>query len=110
MNTCFMLVNALPAWLRLSRGQRAEVFAQEVLSLLPQHPGIQMRHFDAEAYSAVCSDVLMLQVPDTKALHFFIEGLRDSAIYTTPYFEIVHIIPTWEDGYRAYEEAQGLAL
>jgi hypothetical protein len=106
MNTCFMLVNALPAWLRLSRSQRAEVFATEVVALLSAHAGIELRHFDAEAYSAVCSDMLMLRVPDAKALHFFIEGLRDSSIYTTPYFKVVHIIPAWEDGYRAYEAAR----
>ncbi len=103
MNHCFLLVNALPAWLRLPRNERAQIFETEVLALLPQYPGLRLRHFDAEAYSAVCSDVLMLELPDARTLHFFIEALRDSSIYTEPYFELRHIIPAWEDGYRAYE-------
>ncbi|MDT9000153.1 darcynin family protein [Paucibacter sp. APW11] len=106
MNCCFLLVNALPAWLRLPREQRAHIFETEVLSLLPRYPGLKLRHFDCEAYSAVCSDVLMLEVPDAKTLHFFIEGLRDSSIHTVPYFEVRHVLPAWEDGFRAYE-AQG---
>ncbi len=105
MNHCFLLVNALPAWLRLPRDERARIFESEVLSLLPRHPGLALRHFDCEAYSAVCSDVLMLKVADARQLHHFIEGLRDSSILTHPYFELVHVLPAWEDGYKAYEAA-----
>ncbi|WLT30699.1 darcynin family protein [Geothrix sp. PMB-07] len=105
MNTCFLLVNALPAWLRLSRAERQRLFESELLSLVPKHPGLTLRFFDAEAYSAVCSDILMIQPPDARALHFFMEGLRDSALLTEPYFEVRHIIPCLENGFQEYEKA-----
>lgn len=107
MTHCFLLVNALPAWLRLPRAERARIFETEVLGLLPRHPGLTLRHFDCEAYSAYCSDVLMLGVEDARQLHHFIEGLRDSRIHTHPYFEVVQVLPAWEEGYRAYEALAG---
>lgn len=103
MNSCFLLVNALPAWLRLPRSERAHIFETEVLALLPRYPGLRLRHFDCEAYSAVCSDVLMIEAADARVLHFFVEGLRDSAIHTVPYFEVKQILPAWEDGFLVYE-------
>lgn len=107
MNHCFLMVQVLPAWLRLPRSERNRLFESEVLSLLPKHPGVSLRHFDCEAYTAICSDVLMLAVPDARALHFFVEALKDSALITEPYFELRQIIPAWEDGFRAYEAGLG---
>lgn len=103
MNTAFLLVNALPAWLRLPRTERARIFETEVLALLPRYTGLRLRHFDCEAYTALCSDVLMVECQDARQLHFFIEGLRDSSIHTVPYFELRQLLPGWEDGYQAYE-------
>lgn len=73
----FILLRATPAWLRLSRAQRR--------ALSDQHPAP------------------LLQGP----LHhyFFIEHLRDSPMFTVPYFELRQIIAAIEDGYQAFEQA-----
>lgn len=69
-----------------------------------------MRYFDAEAFSAACSDVMMVETNDPKHHYFFMEHLRDSPMITTPYFEIVQIVPSIEDGYVKFEEAEASAF
>ncbi len=59
--------------------------------------------FDAEAFTSKCTDVAMFQTEDLKKYYFVIEKLRDSILITHPYFEIVEIIPTIEDGFREFE-------
>jgi hypothetical protein len=103
--TFFVLLKATPQWLRLTREERGALADEHLVAVLSQMPQLTMRHFDAEAFTTVCSDVMMIETPDPRQYYFFIEKLRDSPLVTTPYFEIVQIIPAIEDGYRAYEEA-----
>lgn len=104
----FLVLRAMPSWLRLSRAERRLLADQTLQPLLKAAPDLRMRHFDAEAFTAQCSDVMMIETGDPKAYYFFIEGLRDSALISTPYFEVVQTIPAVEDGYQAYE-AEGHA-
>ena len=66
---------------------------------------VRIRHFDAEAFAAECTDVAVAETNDLYAWYFVMETLRDSPLFSVPYFEVVSIIPTIEDGFRAYEEA-----
>lgn len=104
----FLLLRATPSWLRLSRTERRLLADQTLQPLLKAAPDLRMRHFDAEAFTAQCSDVMMIESGDPQAYYFFIEGLRDSPLICTPYFEVLQIVPAVEDGYRAYE-AEGHA-
>ena len=103
--TIFMLLKALPAWLALSRDERARIARTAFASALTD-PSVRHRHFDAEAFSGCASDVAMFEAEDLHSYYFAIERLRDSAIFAHPYFEVVDIIPTIEDGYRAFEAEQ----
>lgn len=98
--TIFMLIRSTPDWLRLPRQERA-VIAEAALSTL----GSRIRHFDAEAFSARATDVVMFETHDLADFHADVERLRDAALFTVPYFEIVEIIPTIEDGFRRFERA-----
>ncbi|MBN8291800.1 hypothetical protein JI664_07475 [Rhodobacter sp. NTK016B] len=95
----FILVRALPAWLALSRPERRRI-GQEAA---PVEPGIGFRAFDCEAFSAMCSDLWMLDVPSPGALNRVIERLRDTPLFTAPYFDLVAILPAIEDGWQRYE-------
>lgn len=64
---------------------------------------LTMRNFDAEAFSAPCSDVMMVETRDPRHHYFFMEQLRDSPMFSAPYFEVLNIISAIEDGYQAYE-------
>lgn len=50
----------------------------------------------------------MFETDDLRDYYFAVERLRDSPIFAHPYFEIVDIIPAIEDGFRAFEAAEGM--
>lgn len=99
----FILLNATPAWLRLSRSQRRALTEQHLAPLLVGPEAVRMRYFDAEAFSADCSDVMMVETEDPRHHYFFMERLRDSPMFTVPYFELKQIVPAIEEGYVAFE-------
>jgi hypothetical protein len=102
--TIFLLLRADPSWLRLTRDQRARI-ADKSLAAHFSTPGLRLRHFDAEAFHARISDIAVIEAEDPQAYYFAIEALRDSALIAEGYFELVEIIPSFEDGYKAYEAA-----
>lgn len=104
----FVLLRATPAWLRMSRAERRAQSAEYLAPLLAagEGEGLHMRYFDAEAFSALCSDVMMVETDDPQQHYFFMERLRDTPLITEPYFEVVQIVPTIEDGYVAFENAE----
>tara|TARA_R110000851_G_scaffold326685_1_gene495598 strand:+ start:366 stop:695 length:330 start_codon:yes stop_codon:yes gene_type:complete len=102
--TIFILLKALPAWLRLPRDERSRIADQAFSKALAEH-AMAFRYFDAEAFSARASDVALFETTDLRAYYFAMEHLRDSPIFAEPYFEIVDIIPTIEDGYQTFEAA-----
>ena len=105
----FIHVKTTEAWLRLPRAQRREV-ADTCLRTAIADPGaLRIRHFDAEAFTAACTDVLLVETGSPLAYYDFMERLRDSALITEPYFRIVHIVPAIEDGFRGFEQRAGPA-
>jgi hypothetical protein len=102
----FILLQATEAWLRLPRPERNAVATAHVAGSLAKYPALRMRYFDAEAFSASCSDLMLIETEDLTPYYDFIERLRDSPIITTPYFKVVQIIPAIEEGFRAFEERQ----
>lgn len=103
--TIFILLQALPAWLRLPRDERARIADRAFSKALAENV-MAFRYFDAEAFSARASDVALFETTDLQAYYFAMERLRDSPIFAEPYFEIVEIIPAIEDGYQAFESAE----
>ncbi|QCR38224.1 hypothetical protein C1N62_19070 (plasmid) [Nissabacter sp. SGAir0207] len=104
MITIFVLLKTTKEWLRLARAERNRI-ADSVLSTVLADSSVTLRMFDAEAFTTKCTDVAMFQAEDMQAFYFVIERLRDSELITKPYFEMVEIIPTIEDGFKAFEKA-----
>jgi len=100
----FMLLDATPEWLSLSREQRDQFVENHMTPILARYPALRTRFFDAEAYTTECSDVLMIETSDLTQHRHFIDALRDTDFYRVPYFEIVSIIPTVENGHVEYDE------
>ncbi len=100
--TVFLLLRALPAWLALDREARDAIAGQALEEALADGK-VSMRFFDAEAFSGACSDVAMFEADDPGQWYFAFERLRDSALFATPYFEVINIIPAYEDGHRQFE-------
>ncbi|MGI3170187.1 darcynin family protein [Pseudooceanicola sp. C21-150M6] len=104
MLTTFLLLTARPGWLALPREERRQIAG----AALAETGFDTIRHFDAEAFSAFCSDVVMVTAPDAAAQNRAMERLRDTPIFAAPYFDLVAVLPTIEDGFRQYEAEAGL--
>ncbi len=102
----FLLLKATPQWLSLSRAERRAMAEQHLGANLAKLPALRLRHFDAEAFSADCSDIMLVETSALQQYYDLIELLRDSPLVTAPYFEFVKIIPAIEDGFRSFEERQ----
>ncbi len=98
----FMLLKALPSWLSLQREERAGI-AEAAFRRALTDGRVQFRYFDAEAFTSRASDVALFETDDLSAYYFAVERLRDSPIFAHPYFDVVEIIPSIEDGYRTFE-------
>lgn len=99
----FVLLRATPAWLRLGRDRRRDLVAEHLQPLVAASRELKMRYFDAEAFSAACSDLMMTETPDPQQHYYFMERLRDSPLICEPYFEILQIVPSIEEGYVEFE-------
>ncbi|MGB3246499.1 MAG: darcynin family protein [Sulfitobacter sp.] len=67
---------------------------------------VAMRFYDAEAFSAACSDIAVFETTDMQAYYFAMERLRNTALISEPYFEIINIIPAIEDGFQTFQQAE----
>lgn len=101
--TFFLQLIATPAWLALSRADRHRIIAEHVAPVLARHPGVELRWFDAEAFSAAPSDIVMAETDDLTAWTDLIEELRDTPLWSTPFFTVHALVPAIENGFRDYE-------
>lgn len=106
--TFFMLLRSTPDWLRLGRDQRQRFLADHVRPVFARYPAVSLRFYDAEAFSGRCTDVAVFESDDLQAYTFLIDGLRDTAFFAQPYFEVLDIVPAVEDGYVEYDRAHGV--
>jgi len=102
--TIFMLLNATPTWLSLSRPQRRAFLTDIVQPILAAHPATRMRYFDVEAFTGRCSDIVAFETEDLQDYSDLVDSLRDTAFFNAPYYEVVDILPGIENGYQAYDE------
>src|SRR5579859_2700876 len=103
--TVFMLLTATPAWLSLTREQRNKFVESTLGPIMAKYEGrVQVRFYDAEAFSARCSDIATFEVDDLKDHYFLMEELRDTAMFAQPYFQVNEIIPSIENGFATFEE------
>ncbi|WP_080054563.1 darcynin family protein [Spirosoma aerolatum] len=105
--TISVLYRALPAWLKLTRAERNAIFTAEVTPVLAKYQSqVTTRLFDAEAFHARVSDVLLISCMDLRHYYFLIESLRDTSLFGEPYIELIDVIVSVEDGFREFEASQ----
>ena len=107
--TFFMHLRSSSAWLALSRQARADFIAAEVRPIFARYRDVNLRFYDAEAFTGRITDVAVFETTNLRAYYFLIDALRDTPFLGLPYFEVVEIIPAIEDGYQEYTDAAGLA-
>ncbi len=106
--TFFMSLRSQPAWLALTRQQRADFIAGTVRPIFARYSTVKLRFYDAEAFSGRCTDLAVFETADLQAYAFLIDALRDTPFFGLPYFEVLDVIPAMENGYRDYDDAVGV--
>ena len=101
--TFFVHMQATAVWLSLSREQRSRYFSESIGAILSRYPSVSLRLYDAEAFSAKCSDIAVFETVIIQDYYFLMDALRDSKIFTVPYFTLIDIFPAIEEGFREYE-------
>ncbi len=104
----FWLLKTNPNWLALPpKGEGGRLhFADRVFKpILLKHPGVSLRFFDIEAFSTLCTDIMMWTVVDLADYNGLVEDLRESPFWDN-YFQIVQILPGVEDGYADHYEVE----
>jgi hypothetical protein len=96
MLTFFILMNATKEWLALTSAEREAFVATEVGSIFAANSNVEVTFYDAEAFSGRCSDIAVFEARSIDAYTAVIDALRNTKLYTVPYFDIIDIIPARE--------------
>jgi hypothetical protein len=108
VHTVFMLVRATPHWLGLTPPQRFQFVDDDIRPRLRAHDAVTLRFFDAEAFNARVSDVMMWQTTNLNQYMSLIESLRESAFWGH-YFEVVEILPSVENGFARHYGVEAIS-
>jgi hypothetical protein len=103
--TYFMLVKTSTNWLKLQPRERFAFLDETIKPILKKYPTVRMRFFDAEAFTAKASDVIMWETDNQRDYTKLIDALRESLFWSV-YFEVLEIIPAVENSYAANYEVE----
>lgn len=97
-----VLLAAEPAWLALSREER-NMKALSARSVLSRHAEVAVRWLAADGLGGHYTDMLLCEMDGLWPYHRMMEELRDSELFSRPYFRIVDVQLGLENAYEAYE-------
>lgn len=101
--TILLLLNATPQWLSLSREARSDFFKKHVIPVFREiGRSTQVKFYDSEYFHASVSDFLIIHTSDIGDYKLLIEKLRDSKVYSAPYFEVKDIILGQENAFEDF--------
>lgn len=103
--TVFLLLMATPEWLALDRAERTRI-SEDALGAAFDGETVSFKFYDAEAFSARVSDIMVVTADTPRDYYFAMERLRDTALIVNRYFQVVEIIPAYKNGFREFENAQ----
>lgn len=103
--TVLILLSTTENWLRLTREERNKFNEKFFVPLIKKYQEfIEIRLFDSESTHALHTDFMIIETTDLTQYYYFWEEVRDSEIYTIPYFKINDILIGQEDGFKDYEK------
>ncbi len=88
----FVHLTACPAWLAMTQAARAEFVTRIVQPLLAAHPHVGVRFYDAEFFSAQCSDIVTFETKDLASYAGLMDALRDTPLFSAPYFTVNNVL------------------
>lgn len=103
--TILILLSATSKWLALSRNERAHFYEKTILPVfLNNTPSLSVKFYDSEYFNAEVSDFLIVSTTDLDEYKRMIELLRDSAVYSVPYFTVKDIIIGQENLFQDFDQ------
>lgn len=107
--TILILLSTTEKWLRLTRPQRGEFVSTALEPIIGRYSdSLKLKMFDSESMNARHTDFIIIETNDLNKYYHFWEEIRDSKIYTEPYFIVNEIIVGQEEAFKEFEEAAGL--
>lgn len=97
-----VLLAAEPAWLALPREER-NMKALAGRAVLSRHAEVKVRWLDADGIGGRYTDMLLCEMDGLWSYHRLMEELRDTELFSRPYFRIVDVQLGLENAYEAYE-------
>ena len=103
--TILVLMSATPCWLSLTRDQRSSFVEKDLLPIV-QRVGetVNVRFFDSEYFHSSVSDFMLITTTNLDEYKLLIELLRDTKVYSAPYFEIKDIIVGQENLFEDFND------
>jgi hypothetical protein len=103
--TILLLMKATSKWLSLSRKGRRNFFARKVMPIFQQVANtVKVSLFDSEYFHSGISDFMIVSTSNLHDYQLMIELLRDSEVYSEPFFEISDIIIGQENLFHDFDE------
>ncbi len=103
--TILVLMNATAQWLTLNREERSEFVEKELTPIFARvSKTVNVQLFDSEYFHASVSDFMIVSTSDLDDYKLFIELLRDTKVYGTPYFDIKDIIVGQENLFEDFND------
>ncbi|MBN8865599.1 MAG: hypothetical protein J0H92_19645 [Sphingobacteriales bacterium] len=102
--TILILLSATSKWLTLSRHERAQFYEKTILPVFRNTPSLSVKFYDSEYFNATISDFLIVSTTDLDEYKRMIEVLRDSAVYSVPYFTVKDIVVGQENLFQDFDQ------
>jgi hypothetical protein len=99
IHTFFVHLRATRAWLSLTPKERETFTKNELSPITQRHLKTPIAFYDAEAFSAKCSDIAVFETSQLSDYLGLMDELRDSKLFTAPYFEVVDLFPAQKAHY-----------
>ncbi len=102
--TILLLMRATPQWLSLSRADRTAFFETAIQPIFSRvASSVRVRLFDSEYFHGQVSDFIIVESDNLHQYKLFIELLRDTKVYSEPYFDIKDIIVGQENAFQEFD-------
>lgn len=100
-----VMMSTRPEWLALTHEERDAFNNKYVNPIFARYAEtVKVRLFDAEAFTASCTDFALFETDDLTQYYFLMESLRDTPLFSKPYFDVDEIIVGLEGGFERFEE------
>lgn len=100
----FILLTTTEKWLKLSRTERSNFTDATITPIIKKYSdALTVTMHDAKGFHGRHTDFIYIKTGSLEQYYFFWEEIRDTSVFSEPYFMVNDIIIGIENGYKAFE-------